>query len=106
MLVVRQIDFGGRLFVETAVLDVADDADDGLRAVARVACGLRADANLLSYGIETWEEPLRRSLVDQGHLRRGRRVASVEETSRADRDPHRSEVVRADDAHGRGRHRR
>ena len=105
MLVVRQIDFGWRLLVEAAVFDVSDDADDRFRPVAHMARELRGDPNLSSNGIEACEKPLCRSLVDQGDLRRCRRVTSVEETSRADRNPHRPEVVRADDPHGRRWHR-
>ena len=52
MLVVRQIDFGGRLLVEAAVFDVADNADDGLGPVARLSRELRGHQYLLTDGIE------------------------------------------------------
>ena len=47
MLLVRQIYLCRRVLVEAAVFDVPDDADDGLRSVARSARELRADSNLL-----------------------------------------------------------
>ena len=56
-------------------------------------------------GSSACEKPLCRSLVDQDDFRRCRRITAVEETARADRNPHRLEVVRADDPHRRRRHR-
>ena len=105
MLLVRQVDLGRRVLVEAVVLDVADDADDRLRSIARLARELRADPNLLSNGVLSREKSLCGPFVDEDDLRTRRRITSVEWPAVADRDPHRLEVVRADDPHGGRRHR-
>src|SRR4029450_8337562 len=65
MWVVRQIEFGGRLLIEAAIFDIADDAYHRLWSVTRAARELCTDSNPLSNRIESGEEPLCRSLVDE-----------------------------------------
>src|SRR4051812_27536928 len=105
MLLVRQVNLGRRVLVEAAVFDVPDDADDRLWSTARLAGELGGHSNLLSNRVLSWEESLCRPFVDEDDLRTRRCIARVEWPALADRNAHRREVCRADDAHGRRGHR-
>ena len=69
MLRVREIDFWRSREIEAAVLDVADDADDGFLPAADVRHEPDAKVQLLPDRTSIWPEPSRGLLVDDHDFR-------------------------------------
>src|SRR5215510_11481388 len=92
-LVRRQLSVG----LQTDVLDIAGDADDGQPGfVLR-----RADLDALAYRVALRPEAARHALVDDHDFFRAR-VALVEFASMFHRNAHRAEIVRQDAAKAGG----
>ena len=97
-LLVWQVDFGRRLFVETEIFDVADDADD-LSARVRLLVPVPSEHDALADRILVREETPGRRLAEHGHLRRFSGVGVSEHPATLQRDAKRREVVRRRHSH-------
>ena len=93
-----QVDFGRRLFVETEILDVTDDADD-LPARVRLLVPVPSEHDALADRILVREETPGRRLAEHGHLRRFSGVGVGEHPAALQRDAKRREVVRRRHSH-------
>ena len=93
-----QVDFGRRVFVETEILDVADDADD-LSARVRLLVPVPSEHDALADRILVREETPGRRLAEHGHLRRFSGVGVSEQPAALQRDAKRREVVRRRHSH-------
>ena len=94
----RPINRGFGRGVEPHLVDVTDHADDFRRLVFLLLKALHIDDGFLAEGIDAVEIFVRESLIDDGHVSFFGQFLRVEKTAGAQRNIHRGEIVRPDNA--------